>query len=125
VHAAIGGLPGYLEEVIVGRALDAAAITEQLSRSPSVHGVLRMRLSRDDRAGLPERQHARGALKEMVGGGKVRKLSEVEDELQFPEVRLYYDGLVTADAAAGGATVFRCEAVRVAVARALRAEEGP
>lgn len=38
---------------------------------------------------------------------------------------MYYDGLVVADEAAGGATVFRCEAARVAAVEALAAERGP
>jgi hypothetical protein len=100
-------------------------MTARLAQSPAVRGVLRMRLSEDDRGGLGPKRHARWALQEMLAGRAVRKLSEVEDELQFPEVRLYYDGLVVADESAGGATVFRCEAARMAVEQALRVEDGP
>jgi hypothetical protein len=127
VHTAIGGLPGLLEEVLVAGKLDADAdaLTTRLSQSPAVRGVLRIRLSDDDRQGLGARRHARWALQEMLAGRPVRKLAEVEDELQFPEVRLYYDGLVMAYEGANGATVFRCEAVRVAAEQALKAEEGP
>jgi hypothetical protein len=118
VHAAMGGLPGLLEEVLVSGVLDAAAITARLSRSPAVAGVLRARLSEDDRQGVEEKRHARTALRELLAGRALRPLAEVEDELQHPEVRLYYDGLVVPDAA--GATVFRCEAARLAAEEALR-----
>jgi hypothetical protein len=125
VHAAIGGLPGLLEEALLGGPLDAPALAARLSQSPAVRGVLRLRLSKDDRRALGPRWHARWALQEMLAGRPVRKLAEVEDQLQFPEVRLFYDGLVAADEGVGGATVFRCEAARVAAEQALRAEEGP
>jgi len=121
VHAAVGGLPGFLEEVLVDGTLDAAPFTEGLARSPAVRGALRMRLSQDDRDQMPPPRHARGTLRKLLRGVKVRALAEVEDQLRFPEIRLYYDGLVTADAS--GATVFRCEAVRVAAMRALKEEK--
>jgi hypothetical protein len=120
VHAAMGGLPGLLEEVLVSGVLDGSAITARLSRSPAVAGVLRARLSEDDRQGVEEKRHARTALRELLAGRALRPLAEVEDELQHPEVRLYYDGLVVPDAA--GATVFRCEAARMAADEALRVE---
>jgi hypothetical protein len=123
VHRAAGGHPGMVEEALLGRdALDPDSLTERLAQSPAVRGVLRMRLSEDDREGRPARRHARWALGELVAGRAVRKLSEVEDELQFAEVRLYYDGLVMAGS--DGATVFRCEAARRAAKRALELEEG-
>jgi hypothetical protein len=67
---------------------------------------------------VEEKRHARTALRELLAGRALRPLAEVEDELQHPEVRLYYDGLVVPDAA--GATVFRCEAARLAAEEALR-----
>src|SRR5262249_18535381 len=57
---ATGGHPGLLDEVLLGKgALDAAAITERLARSPTLRGALRARLSDDDREAREERRHAR------------------------------------------------------------------
>ena len=47
----------------------------------------------------------------------------MEDELQYAEVRLYYDGLVMADGS--GTTVFRSQAARRAAEQALAAEAAP
>lgn len=69
VYRATGGHPGLVEEVLVGRgALDFASLTERLAQSPSLRGVLRMRLSKDDREGHPPRRHARWALGELPRG---------------------------------------------------------
>lgn len=125
VHAATGGLPGLVNEVIHGGVLDGAALVKRLAESPAVQGVLRLRLSEDDREGVAEELHARHALREMLAGREVRRLGEVGDRVQFAEARLYYDGLVVADEATGGATVFRCEAVRVAAEAALRTQGLP
>jgi hypothetical protein len=120
VHRAIGGLPGLLNEVLAGGTLDPKALTARLAESPAVRGVLRLRLSEDDRLGVEPKRHARWALQEMLAGRAVEKLADVEDQLEHAEARLYYDGLVVAEDGARGATVFRCEAVRLAAAQALR-----
>jgi hypothetical protein len=54
----------------------------------------------------------------------VRKLAELEDELQYAEVRLYYDGLVMAEGERGE-TAFRCEAARRAAEQVFSLEDGP
>jgi hypothetical protein len=118
VHRATGGHPGLVEEAVLGRgAIGFEALTDRLSRSPAVRGAIVARLSEDDRDSRHEKRHARWALREMLAGRPVRKLAEVEDQLQFAEARLYYDGLVVAGD--DGATVFRCEAARRAAERAL------
>jgi SIR2-like domain len=124
VLRATGGHPGLVEEAVLGRgALDFAALTERLAKSPAVRGVVVGRLLEDDREGRPEKRHARWALRELLAGRPVRALGAVEDQLQYAETRLYYDGLVVAGE--GGATVFRCEAARLSAERALAAEDGP
>src|SRR5262249_28266276 len=77
VHAATGGLPGLLEEALLGGSIDPPALVARLSQSPSVLGVLRLRLSEDDRRALGPTGHARWALQEMLAGRPVRKLAEV------------------------------------------------
>jgi hypothetical protein len=124
VHRVTGGLPGLVREVLMGEgSLEFEAMTERLAKSPSVRGALRMRLAEDDRAALHQAFHARTTLRALLSGKKVRRIEEVEDELKYPEVRLYYDGLVIADPGSGD-TVFRCEAARVAAERTLALEEG-
>lgn len=127
VHRATGGLPGWVaESVAAGEAVLGAgdvleALTERLARSSSLRGAIIMRLAEDDRAEdkgvLRPDRHGRSVLADLLAGLAVRRLDDVEDELAYAEVRLYYDGLVVADRK--GATIFRCEAVRRAVERAL------
>ena len=50
------------------------------------------------------------------GGPEVLRLEDIEDDLERPEVKLYYDGVVRSDGS--GRTVLR----GTAVARALRRE---
>lgn len=123
VWQATGGLPALVVEAIAGEAaLDAAAVTARLARSTAVRGRLGRRLLDDDRAGVPAERHARAVLEAMLAGRDVRALPAIEDQLDHAEVRLFYDGLVVAGA--GGATVFRCEAVRRAAAALLAGDTG-
>ncbi len=124
VHVATGGLPGLVDEVIADGLIDAAAITRRLAQSPSVRGVLLARLSEDDRSPFQEAQHARSVLEKLLAGEAVRTIADGNDHLEYPEVRLYYDGLV-AEQGPAGTTVFRCEAVRLAAERALGAPTRP
>lgn len=120
VWQATGGLPALVALAIAGKeALDAAAVTARLARSTAVRGRLGRRLLDDDRAGIPAERHARTVLAAMLAGQDVQPLQTIEDDLDHAEVRLFYDGLVIAGA--GGATVFRCEAVRRAATDLLAA----
>lgn len=137
VHQATGGHPATLLEIVAaGDPLDAdslssdpspdeirASLTERLARSPSVRGVLRMRLAEDDRDGkIAPARHARRFLHDLLARNPVRSISENEDDLEFPEIRLYYDGVVVQ--AKDGSTVFRCEAMRRAAKKILDLEQG-
>jgi hypothetical protein len=128
VWQATGGLPALVVEAIAGdEALDAAAVTARLARSTAVRGRLRRRLLDDDREQMPADRHARTVLRAMLEASAedrpVRELRAIEDELGYAEMRLFYDGLVIADAQ--GRTVFRCEAVRRAAAELLAVDAGP
>lgn len=132
VHRASGGLPGLVvaaagalatHRSMGADAAMAAALDEQLCESTPVRGVVLGRLGADDRDGMVPRRHARGVLQALLSGRAVRRLEDVEDDLGYAEVRLYYDGVVVADA--GGATVFRCPAMRMAAERALPLESVP
>jgi hypothetical protein len=125
VWQATGGLPALVVEAIAGKeALDAASVTARLARSTAVRGRLIRRLLDDDREQMPAERHARTVLRAMLEAGPgatlVRELRAIEDELGYAETRLFYDGLVIADAQ--GRTVFRCEAVRRAAAELLAAD---
>jgi hypothetical protein len=120
---ATGGLPGLVVEAINGNGdLDHASITARLLRSTAVHGRLRRRLLDDDRAQVPAERHARAVLQALIAARAVKRLDDVEDELDHAEVRLYYDGLVLSDER--GETRFLCEAVRRAAAELLKLESG-
>jgi hypothetical protein len=77
-------------------------------------GVLRDRLLRDrDRR---RESHAGTTLEKLLEKRSVVRLADARNDFSFPEVRLYYDGvLVERD----GRTELRCEAVRLAAERAL------
>jgi hypothetical protein len=120
VWQATGGLPGLVVEALSDDDLDHASVTARLARSTAVHGRLRRRVLDDDRARVPVTQHARAVLAALLKGRAVRRLDAVADQLEHAEVRLYYDGLVVADAR--GETRFLCDAVQRAAA-ALLAQE--
>jgi hypothetical protein len=125
VHRATGGHPGLLEEVILscGSGTPFDEMTARLAESPTLHAVLRMRFAADDRAGHPAQRHARTTLRDLIAGRPVKNLNDIEDELRYPEVRLYYDGLVIGGDETGGKTELRCEAVRLVVERTLALED--
>ncbi len=124
VFAATGGLPGLVQEALGGEgSLEREALTQRLARSPSVRGVLRTRLAEDDRKSEAPARHARTILGNLLAGKGARRLDDLDDELKYPEVRLYYDGLVVSEDGSGD-TVFRCEAVRIAAERTFALEQG-
>jgi hypothetical protein len=124
VHAATGGLPGLVQEALGGDgSFEGEALTQRLARSPSVRGVLRIRLAEDDRKNETPARHTRTVLQNLYAGKAARKLDDLDDDLKYPEVRLYYDGLVVS-AEGSGETVFRCEAVRIAAERTFALEQG-
>ncbi|MDI3282138.1 SIR2 family protein [Polyangium sp. 15x6] len=124
VHAATGGLPGLVQEALGGEgSLEREALTQRLARSPSVRGILRTRLAEDDRANRSPARHARTVLQNLLADKGARRLDDTDDDLKYPEVRLYYDGLVVS-AEGSGETVFRCEAVRIAAERTFTLEQG-
>lgn len=78
-----------------------------------VYNVLHDRLFRASGA---ERQHTAATLEKLLKKQRVVALRAARDDLSYPEVRLYYDGLVVDR---NGETMFRCEAVRLAAEQAL------
>lgn len=125
VHRATGGHPGMLEEVLLscGSGTDFDDMTARLVEGPTLHAVLRMRFTEDDHAGHPAQRHARATLRDLLAGRTVKNLNDIEDDLRYPEVRLYYDGLVVGGHETGGKTALRCEAVRLVVERTLALED--
>lgn len=118
VHAAIGGHPGLLNEILLdGGALDSGSITERLIQSPVLREWVRERLREDDRQRRDGQHHARWVLGELLADRQVQRLEALDHDVDHPEVRLYFDGLVRRDEA--GRTVLRCEAVARIAAAAL------
>jgi hypothetical protein len=113
LHEAAGGHPGLLEEALLGAgALDGESVTERLARSPSVRGALQERLREDERKGISGDQSCRFVLEALLAGRPVKELEPLARRTEHPEVRLYFSGLVRADAQ--GKTVPRCRAVELA-----------
>jgi hypothetical protein len=113
-HQATGAHPEWLRlcapEVRQGR-LDG--LPQHLA-DKKLFGILRDRLI-DFEAGRQGVAHAATTLERLLHGQAVVRLSDASDDLGYPEVRLYYDGiLIERDAR----TLFRCEAARIAAERA-------
>lgn len=127
IAQATGGHPGLVRTV--GRlGLDAlphepAALDQALSRTPDVLGILKRRMDDDDRQKRSPRRHAASVLRTLLDGKPVKSLPDLGSDPHFPEVRLFYDGLLRCDEE--GRTLLRCEAVRRAAALVLSQwEEG-
>jgi len=123
LHAATGGHPGLLHEVLCQEEpLNAETATRILVRGPLLQQVLRIRLNAEARAEKPPRRRTRDVLLKLLKGEKVGRLDEsTADDFKYPEVRLYYDGIVRS--APDGSTVFRCEAARIVAEQGLQAGE--
>lgn len=121
VWAATGGHPGLVRVAMrMGGPRTELALAAQLARAADVRDILARRLQEDDRKVPPakRRHHAASVLRALLQGQPVRALEDLGNDLRFPELRLYFDGMICSDA--DGATRFRCEAVRRAAALALR-----
>ncbi|MFL5353255.1 SIR2 family protein [Archangium sp.] len=121
VHEATGGHLGLLKEALLGAgALDRESVTARLVRSPSVRGALQERLREDERNGYTGRLSCRFVLEELLAGRTVEALEPLDHRTRYPEVRLFFAGLVRGDAQ--GKTVLRCQAVEL-VAREVLARD--
>lgn len=113
-----GGHPGLVRTAAgLGLALEHGALEQALSRTPDVLGILKHRMDDDDRQKRPPRRHAAFVLRELLNGRPVKTLEDLGSDLDLPEVRLFYDGLLRSDEQ--GRTLFRCAAVRRAAALVL------
>jgi hypothetical protein len=119
LHEITDGHPGFAKEILTtdGPFVGEGAIL-RLARSGQVRGTLNRRLQQDDKDKRKDALHAAQVLRNLVSGQKARRLVDIEDDTRYPEVRLYYDGMVRQDS--DGATQLRCEAVRRAASDALR-----
>lgn len=118
VHEATGGLVGLVREAISGEGgLDRESIKARLARSPSVRGALQDRLREDVRQPYTGKWSCRYVLEELLAGRSVEALEALDHQLERPEVRLYFSGLVRSDEQ--GRTVLRCPAVEVAARQVL------
>jgi hypothetical protein len=115
-----GGNPAFVREVVsAGVPLTPESMTTQLAHAPDVSGILARRLHEDDRQNPAlRRRHAAVTLRALLDGRAVRRLDDLGSDLRFPEVRLYYDGMLCIDDSTE--TKFRCEAVRRAAAQAIQ-----
>jgi hypothetical protein len=121
VHAATGGYPGFIEELVTDdEPLDEAATIPRLRRSGQVRGILRSRLSQDDEEHtLAPEQHAAEVLRRLLAEGESQeRLEAIDGLLEYGETRLYYDGLLRIKE--NGKLMFRCEAVRQVAEDVLR-----
>jgi hypothetical protein len=119
VHEATGGHLGLLKEVLSsdGNMLDAATVTARLVRGPSLRGDIHECLRRDERNGYTGERSCRAVLEKLLAGQPVRELEPLDNQVEYPEVRLYFAALLRSDAA--GKTVLRCKAVELAAREAL------
>lgn len=118
VHAATGGHIGLLREVLSSNGeLDIDAVTARLVRGPSLRGTVQECLRQDERNGYTGERSCQGVLAKLLAGQQVRELDPLDNQVEYPEVRLYFAGLVRSDAA--GKTVLRCKAVELAARDAL------
>jgi len=118
VHAATGGHLGLLREVLSSEGdLDIDAVTARLVRGPSLRGTVQECLRQDERNGYTGERSCQGVLAKLLAGQQVRELDPLDNQVEYPEVRLYFAGLVRSDGA--GKTVLRCKAVELAARDAL------
>jgi hypothetical protein len=122
VHEATGGHLGLLKEALSSDGpLDAEAVTSRLARSPSLRGAVQECLRRDERNGYVGERSCRGVFEKLLAGKPVEPLEPLDHQVEYPEVRLYFAGLVRADAA--GKTVARCKAVEQVAREALARQD--
>jgi hypothetical protein len=118
VHEATGGHLGLLKEVLSSDGdLDTAAVTARLARSPSLRSIIHECLRRDERNGYTGERSCHAVLEKLVAGQPVRELEPLDNQVENPEVRLYFAGLVRGDKT--GKTTLRCKAVELAAREAL------
>ncbi len=121
VHAATGGHLGLLREVLSGEGpLDLDSLSARLSRSPALRGNVQECLRRDGRNGYTGDRSCHAVLAKLLEGQPVEALEALDHRVEYPEVRLYFAGLVRSDA--NGKTVARCQAVE-RVAREVLARQ--
>jgi hypothetical protein len=118
VHQATGGHLGLLKEALMSEGpLDADSVTARLSRSPSLRAAVHESLRRDERDRYVGARSCRAVLERLLAGQPVEALEPLDHQVEYPEVRLYFAGLVRSDAS--GRTVPRCKAVELAAREAL------
>lgn len=123
VCSATGGHLGLLNEALLGGgALDETSLTERLARSPVLRDMVRDRLREDDRDRRSKERHARWVLGELLAGREVQRLDVLDQQTDYAEVRLYFDGLVKRNAT--GRTVLRCRSAEKVAQEALARQEG-
>jgi hypothetical protein len=122
VHEATGGHLGLLREALSSDGpLEAEAVTSRLARSPSLKALVQECLRRDERNGYVGERSCRGVFEKLLAGKRVEPLEPLDHQVEYPEVRLYFAGLVRTDAA--GNTVPRCKAVEQVVREALARQD--
>ena len=122
VHEATGGNLGLLKEALSSDGpLDAAAVTSRLARSPSLMSAVQECLRRDERNGYVGDRSCRGVFEKLLAGKSVEPLEPLDHQVEYPEVRLYFAGLVRADAQ--GHTVLRCKAVEQVARESLARQD--
>jgi hypothetical protein len=115
VHEAAGGHPDWTRLVVPEvRAGRLHGLSRHLADA-QLYRVLHDRLKRLE-AGRQGGSHAATTLEKLLDDKRVVRLADACDDLSYPEVRLYYDGVVVER---DEQTVFRCEAARLAAERAL------
>lgn len=118
VHEATGGHLGLLKEVLSSDgALDADSVTARLARSPALRGIIQECLRRDERNGYVGERSCQAVLGKLLAGQPVEALEPLDHQVEYPEVRLYFAGLVRSDAT--GKTVPRCKAVELTAREVL------
>jgi len=122
VHEATGGNLGLLKEALSSDGpLEAAAVTSRLARSPSLMSAVQECLRRDERNGYVGDRSCRGVFEKLLAGKSVEPLEPLDHQVEYPEVRLYFAGLVRADAK--GHTVLRCKAVEQVARESLARQD--
>jgi hypothetical protein len=122
VHEATGGNLGLLKEVLSSDGpLDADALTSRLARSPSLKATVQESLRRDERNGYVGTRSCRDVLEKLLSGKSVEPLEPLDHQVEYPEVRLYFAGLVRADDK--GHTVLRCKAVEQVARESLARQD--
>lgn len=122
VHEATGGNLGLLKEALSSDGpLESAAVTARLARSPSLMSAVQESLRRDERNGYVGDRSCRGVFEKLLAGKSVEPLEPLDHQVEYPEVRLYFAGLVRADAK--GHTVLRCKAVEQVARESLARQD--